>query len=197
MDILSSSSSYPTSPSASVRWLIVSIPHSSPFQVDARGTAAASLLVLLFLPPSRPFSLFLYAGVMAKTSPPVLTERSKHRAKKPPSQRRAGSRPAWCCLVPSPPLSTIARSKRLQCRVPKGLTRRGAFVLFLVFFLRLLLLLRIPPPNSSSFLTLHSSFPGCGGSRVRLRGRSSCSVGGGGLMGCAASIVFGCFAPPA
>ena len=49
MDILSSSSSYPTSPSASVRWLIVSIPHSSPFQVDARGTAAASLLVLLFL----------------------------------------------------------------------------------------------------------------------------------------------------
>ena len=50
MDILSSSSSYPTSPSASVRWLIVSIPHSSPFHVDVRGTAAASLLVLLFIP---------------------------------------------------------------------------------------------------------------------------------------------------
>ena len=97
-----------------------------------------------------------------------------------------------CYLVPSPPLSTIDRSKRLQCRVPKGLTRRGAFHLFLVFFLRLLLLLRIPPPNSSSSLTLPSSFPGCGGSRVRLRGRSSCSVGGGGLMDCAVSI--GCVA---
>lgn len=32
---------------------------------------------------------------------------------------------------------------------------------------------------------------------MRLRGRSSCSVGGGGLMDCAVSIVFGCFAPPA
>ena len=57
MDVLSSSSSYPPyihtyppSPSASVRWLIVSIPHSSPFHVDARGTAAASLLALPFLP---------------------------------------------------------------------------------------------------------------------------------------------------
>ena len=60
MDILSSSSSYPTSPSASVRWLIVSIPHSSLFQVDARGTAAASLLVLLFL---------LHAGEMALGGP--------------------------------------------------------------------------------------------------------------------------------
>ena len=97
-----------------------------------------------------------------------------------------------CISYQGPPLSTIDRSKRLECRVPKGLTRRGAFALLLVFFLRLLLLLRIPPPNSSSFLTLHSSFPGCGGSRVRLRGRSSCSVGGGGLMACAVSI--GCVA---